>query len=257
MSNRESIKKPINVIVFGATGKTGIRLVQSGLALGHQVTAFVRNKEKLLYMTGGFIPDNLRIFVGDAFDRDAVGSAMEGHSAAVNVAAPIEYGDKWIEMCGIIVDQAEKHLDNPKRLWLFGGLPALDIPNTNIMSLDLPLFPPFYKIHKENYKLLLNSELDWSFMCPGPMGPIESFGEVGKLHVSTEILPYEVSPWVSKLPKICLSWIFLKRAKETVVPFEAVSHIVMSNLEGNGPYYKKRVGAALRSVDNAPKGIHH
>ena len=246
LPNNDSIIKPMKVLVIGATGKTGSRLVQSGLQLGHLITAFVRDKEKLLWMTRGVIPENLRIFEGNAFNEEDLAKAMKGQNAAVNVAAPHEYGQKWIEMCGKIIHQAEKHL-NPKRLWLFGGLPALDFPNTNVMSLDLPLFPSFYKLHKDNYKLLLKSNLDWSFMCPGPMGPIEGFGDIGKVNITTEVLPYEVKPWVSKLPKIFHSWIFLKRAKETVIPFEIIAHIVMTNLQPNGPYSEKRVGASINS----------
>jgi hypothetical protein len=156
-------------------------------------------------------------------------------------------------MCKVIIDQAEEYLESPKRLWLFGGLPALDFPNTDVMSLDLPFFPSFYKIHKENYKLLLKSNLDWSFMCPGPMAPIESFDGSEIPYVTTEFLPYEVSPLVNRLPKICFSWIFLKRASETVVAFESVADIVMGNLKANGPYFKKRVGLAYRVVKTKSK----
>ena len=36
----------MNIVVFGASGGTGIEIVKQALAAGHQVTAFVRNPAK-------------------------------------------------------------------------------------------------------------------------------------------------------------------------------------------------------------------
>ncbi len=37
----------MKIVVFGATGKTGMEIVRQGLELGYEVNAFTRNPEKL------------------------------------------------------------------------------------------------------------------------------------------------------------------------------------------------------------------
>lgn len=236
--------KQKKVVVFGATGKTGIRLVMSGLKLGHRVTAFVRSEEKLAYMLGGNIPSNLEVYVGDALNVNDVRAAMKGNEAAINTAAPEEYGDLWVKMCKIIIDSAGEVLNPPKRLWLFGGAPAMDFPGTNIMCSQLPFFPSFFKIHEKNYALLKESNLDWSFMCPGPMGPTGTLNNPGKLRITTEVLPYFEKYNVRGKPKVCLSYKFVRKVGELEVSFEDIARIVMTNLDAKGPYYRKRVAGA-------------
>ena len=68
----------MNLIIFGATGATGRLLVESALAAGHSVTAFVRDSKRL--------PVNhsrLRIVEGDAMDLASVASALPGQEAAI------------------------------------------------------------------------------------------------------------------------------------------------------------------------------
>lgn len=68
----------MRVIVFGATGGTGRQLVEQALAQGHEVTAFLRNPEKL-----GLSHANLRLVRGDALAATAVERAMPGHDAVL------------------------------------------------------------------------------------------------------------------------------------------------------------------------------
>ena len=53
----ESTTAAKKIVVFGATGGTGIEIVKQGLQQGHKVTAFVRNPDKL----AGVANDNLTI----------------------------------------------------------------------------------------------------------------------------------------------------------------------------------------------------
>ena len=56
-----------NIIVFGASGKTGILIVYQALNQGHQVTAFARQPSKVTIEH-----KNLRIIRGDVLDYDKV-----------------------------------------------------------------------------------------------------------------------------------------------------------------------------------------
>jgi uncharacterized protein YbjT (DUF2867 family) len=69
----------MNLVVLGATGRTGRLVVEQALAAGHTVTALVRSPEKLA--TGN---SNLRVVSGQATDTSAVARAMEGADAVIS-----------------------------------------------------------------------------------------------------------------------------------------------------------------------------
>ncbi len=66
----------MNVLVFGATGKTGSLVVDRALAQGHTVTVLVRNAAK-------FSRPNVRVLTGDATHPTDVLSAMHGQQAVI------------------------------------------------------------------------------------------------------------------------------------------------------------------------------
>lgn len=69
----------MNIIVFGASGKTGKLVVEQALTLQHKVTAFVRNPTKLQINH-----TNLHIIQGDALDEEAVKTAVSGQDVVIS-----------------------------------------------------------------------------------------------------------------------------------------------------------------------------
>lgn len=69
----------MKIIVFGATGGVGKWVVKQGLEAGHEITAFVRNPDKL-----AITHENLTIVQGDAFNNREVEAAIAGHDAVVS-----------------------------------------------------------------------------------------------------------------------------------------------------------------------------
>ena len=69
----------MKVVVFGATGPTGVRAVEQALAKGHEVTAFVRTPSKMTLKH-----ERLRVVQGDALDPAAVERAVAGHDAVIS-----------------------------------------------------------------------------------------------------------------------------------------------------------------------------
>ena len=65
----------MNVLIFGANGKTGKLVVEKALIAGHTVTAFLR--------TSAEIP-NVRVVTGDASNPAAVRAAVTGQQAVVD-----------------------------------------------------------------------------------------------------------------------------------------------------------------------------
>ncbi len=66
----------MNVLVFGATGKTGSLVVQRALAKGHTVTVLVRDPIK-------FKIPNVGVFAGNATNPSDVLAAMRGQQAVI------------------------------------------------------------------------------------------------------------------------------------------------------------------------------
>ena len=70
----------MKLFVLGATGPTGLQIVQQALAQGHQVTAFVRDPARL-----PFTDKNLRVVTGSLpGDARALADALRGHDAVIS-----------------------------------------------------------------------------------------------------------------------------------------------------------------------------
>jgi uncharacterized protein YbjT (DUF2867 family) len=69
----------MNLVVLGATGRTGRLVVEQALAAGHTVTALVRSPEKLTTSHS-----KLRVVTGQATDTSVVSRALVGADAVIN-----------------------------------------------------------------------------------------------------------------------------------------------------------------------------
>ena len=75
----ESTSAAKKIVVFGATGGTGLEIVKQGLQQGHKVTAFVRNPDKL----AGVAHDNLTTVKAELSDEGAMENAIKGQDAVM------------------------------------------------------------------------------------------------------------------------------------------------------------------------------
>ena len=63
----------MKIVVFGASGRMGIKVVEQALEAGHLVTAFLRTPSKIAIQH-----PNLTLFQGDVLDAAAVENAIAG-----------------------------------------------------------------------------------------------------------------------------------------------------------------------------------
>jgi putative NADH-flavin reductase len=68
----------MKLAVFGATGKTGLKIVEQALNQGHVVTAFVRDAARLPIEN-----EYLTSIIGDVFDPVCVTQAIQGQDAII------------------------------------------------------------------------------------------------------------------------------------------------------------------------------
>jgi putative NADH-flavin reductase len=73
----------MKIVVFGATGGTGAKLVERGLAAGDEIVAVARRPEAIVMRH-----DRLTIKKGDALDADSVRDAIRGMDAVISAIGP-------------------------------------------------------------------------------------------------------------------------------------------------------------------------
>jgi putative NADH-flavin reductase len=73
----------MKIVVFGASGGVGFRVVEQALQAGYHVTAFVRSPEKFTLRHS-----NLTVIKGDAMDAAAVETAIAGQDAVISALGP-------------------------------------------------------------------------------------------------------------------------------------------------------------------------
>jgi uncharacterized protein len=244
-------KHPTKAIIFGATGHAGRSLVHAGLAAGHELSVFVRDPIKFGRLFDQGTRAKLNVFVGDILDGESVAGAIEGHSAVVYAAGHNQDPAMHKALCRSVAGAAQRALKPPRRIWVYGGLPGLDVPHTKTMGTDLPFMPTLFKAHKPNYELLRDNDLDWTFICPGPMYFAGRPGLNGNLEVTFEVMPYRIGAYSGLLPKVFHPFIMYLRLKELVTAYEDVAALVMGNLQPGGLYSRTRIG--VRAGANRPE----
>ena len=113
----------MKLLVLGATGGTGSRIVEQALRQGHLVTAFARDPTKVRIKN-----DNLRIVQGDILKPETVDAAVAGQDAvlsALGIRIPVGIVLAIVVACLIIVRLVA--LPRAVALFVEVGVPILSI----------------------------------------------------------------------------------------------------------------------------------
>ena len=156
----------MKIALIGATGFVGSAILQEALQRGHEVTAIVRNPEKVKPHP------KLRPHKADVQKGDEVTRSVAGHDAVISAFNPgwstpdIYY--QQVKGTRAIIDGVKKA--GIKRLLFVGGAGSLEV-KPGVQSVDLPEFPAEYKqgaLATREALNLLHKEpsLDWSFLSP-------------------------------------------------------------------------------------------
>ena len=73
-----SAAEPLDILVYGATGKVGSQIVNEALARGHHVTAVSRHPEEITLRD-----PNLQVARGDLLDRDSIRQLVAGRDVVI------------------------------------------------------------------------------------------------------------------------------------------------------------------------------
>jgi putative NADH-flavin reductase len=132
----------MKVLLLGATGNLGSRLVAALLTHGHSVVAFVRSSNKLESLLPTSVYQQITVVQGDATDSISVKRAIldAGCDAVVStagVAALAPWGKSELPRIfhAVLnaVQEAGMDRKSPLRTWFLGGLSVLYYPGTESM----------------------------------------------------------------------------------------------------------------------------
>ncbi len=160
----------MNLLIFGATGGTGLELVAQALAQSHTVTAFVRNPA-VLKTRFSHSPANLRIVTGDILQREPIDAAMAGQDAVLSTL-----GTKVLRANTIISDGTRNIIGSMqqfgvKRLIVETSIGVGDSKEQMSFffgKIFLPIVLKNMFADKEvQEQIIQQSELDWTIIRPG------------------------------------------------------------------------------------------
>ncbi|KQQ51320.1 NAD(P)-dependent oxidoreductase [Plantibacter sp. Leaf314] len=119
----------MKLTIFGATGRTGIHLVEQALAAGHDVVAFIRNPAKL-----DLRHDRLRVVQGELTDAVAVKDVVRGADAVLaTLTAQIVGGSKDMPVAAGTRNIVAAMRTHGVRRLVFSWGPSILVPRSPLM----------------------------------------------------------------------------------------------------------------------------
>lgn len=230
----------MRIAIIGASGNSGRALSRLALDAGHEVTGFVRDASKVSDLAGA----QFAVEESGLADEELLGKQLAGHDAVVNAAGYVS-DHHFTPLVERVIGASQRALGPGGRLWIYGGAALLDVPGTTTMTADLPRVPPVYQAHRINRQRLLETTLDWSIACPGPMIPSPDGRPTPGLGISTESWAIPTPQLLPRLPRILQALAFKRSTPHITVYYEDMARVIIANLERGGPLARKRVGLAL------------
>lgn len=166
----------MKIALFGASGMIGTRLLAEALGRGHEVTAIVRNPERIEKAH-----DNLTVKAGDASDAAQVALLADGHDIIIASIAPdFQNLEAFAPLTETLIEGAKSA--GVPRLIFVGGAGSLEVA-PGVQLVDTSAIPDEWKPAVLMQRAALNifraeKELNWTYFSPaGVISPGERTGK--------------------------------------------------------------------------------
>ncbi len=159
----------MKIIILGARGDVGSRVVAEARSRGHEVTAVVRKEAQIKTL-----PPSVIACVADVLNTDEVVELIAGHDLAISaIRPPVGQEDTLVSLTRSMLDAAARsHL----RVLVVGGAASLKMPDkSGATVLTAPGFlpetvVPIARACQAQYELCAaETRVDWSYLCPPVM----------------------------------------------------------------------------------------
>ncbi|GGA77400.1 3-beta hydroxysteroid dehydrogenase [Edaphobacter acidisoli] len=172
----------MNVVVYGATGNAGSRIVKELVARGHKVTGVARKVDSLKGQPG------VTAKADDLSNVDAIAAVIKGADAVVTAyQPPADNTDALIDVTKREVAAVKKA--GVPRLLMVGGAGLLEVAPgvTLIKSGHLPAqWMPIATSHEKALDVLRGSDINWTYLSPAAF--FEPGERTGKFRLGTKEL---------------------------------------------------------------------
>jgi hypothetical protein len=152
----------MHIALYGATGKSGSRILTELLSRGHQVTAIVRDPAKLAAQPG------LTVVEGNVSSGSTIAAKIKGADAVVSAyGPPPDDTDQLLPVTEHFI-KAVKEAGTPRFL-VVGGAGSLEVaPGVTVIdSGHIPAeWLPIAVSHAKVLKLLQKSNINWTYFSP-------------------------------------------------------------------------------------------
>jgi uncharacterized protein len=149
------------IALFGATGRTGRRVLRLAIAQGYPVRALVRDPAQLQQQPG------LTIIVGNVLEPADVDRTVAGSDAVISCL-----GNASVSEPGVALSQGTRHIvaamnvHGVTRVLNVAGGGILDAPDGSGLRSELPTFPAIFRLtsaqHLAAWQVLRDSGLEWT-----------------------------------------------------------------------------------------------
>ncbi len=152
----------MNVVLYGATGMIGSRVLKELLSRGHRVTAVVRDTTKVPQL------DGIVAAKGDALDAGDVTAKTAGADVVISAyAPPQEQPEKMVDAVRALIAGVKG--SGAKRVLVVGGAGSLFVaPDVDVI--DSGHLPEQWKgiaiAHRDALNVLKASDIDWTYFSP-------------------------------------------------------------------------------------------
>lgn len=173
----------MKIALYGATGKSGSRILKELVSRGHEVIAITRKDSKVPASDG-----KVSVRHDDLSDPKHIAAAVQGVDAIVSAYAPPATDPD--ALVGVTERQvAALGPDHPARLVVVGGAGGLNVaPGVSLIDSGyLPAaFHPIANAHVKAFNVLKASDTDWTYLAPAAY--FEPGERTGKFRVGTDNL---------------------------------------------------------------------
>lgn len=173
----------MKVAIIGASGTIGKRITEEALRRGHDVTAILRNPERLEQEH-----ERLKKVKADVMDPSSLEEAIHGHEAVISAFGP-KFGqeEELLAAARTILEGTKR--GGVSRLLIVGGAGSL-IGETGVPLMDTPEFPeeirPLARAHADAYDIYKDSDLEWTYVSPAAL--IEPGKRTGQFRIGMDRL---------------------------------------------------------------------
>jgi len=174
----------MKLALFGIGGMIGSRIAQEALNRGHQITAIVRDPNRI-----PLSHEHLTAVIGDILNPESVASIVAGHDAVLSAVGPGKGQDPQmlVQVARSLVEGLQRA--GVRRLVMIGGAGTLEI-KPGLQLVNAPNFPaaylPLARAHRDALNVYRASNLDWTSISPAR--DIEPGTRTGKFRTSTDQL---------------------------------------------------------------------